>query len=165
MRTRKPKTYYVTRGHLTASGASKSEAKANLSVMVDRALSASSLVVESRFGLVVIVAPDPNGYYCGVFNPAELAHGERRWCFTLTQAHYTDALQSARIHAAQNAWNAAVESDQDFVTAAQVGTKAGELLSWIAFQRRYIAAKQAGHDDGMAWRIASNDPTLPREAA
>lgn len=159
MRNRKPKTFYATRGHLTASGATNAEAKANLSAMVDWACAAAMPVIESRFGLVLVIAASPNGYCSTVFNPADAEHGAQGCFGQSPQGDYGTALQSARMHAAQIAWAATVD-DQSHVTAAQVGNKAGELLSWIAFQRGYLAAKSAGHDNGMAWRIAMNDPTL-----
>ena len=132
---RKPKTYYATRGHLTASGASKSEAKANLESMVDWACSPSQPVIESRYGLLLIVAASPGGYLTAVINPAEMKHGERRvsWC-QHPQGDYSFALESVRHHAAQMAWDGTCTADNDSVFVEMAGLtpdKARELARWI----------------------------------
>lgn len=155
---RKAKTYYASRGHLSASGASKADAKSALESMVNWACSASSPIVESRFGLLIIVAACPNGYNVAAFDPAELSHGQRRDSFCLYgQSSYATALQSGRMHAAQLAWRPDVD-DSAFVVAAGLGDKAPELESWIRFQRSYIAAKLAGHTDSAAFNLAIGLP-------
>lgn len=149
---RKPKTYYATRGYLTAEGASKTEAKANLEIMIDFACRNGTPKVESRFGLILIVAATANGYTHTIVDPAEMTHGKDRHCnTTYPQGHYTDALEGARSHAAQWAWNADVADDETFVTLAGLTpNKASELRSWINFQRSYIALKAQGASDAEA---------------
>lgn len=157
---RKAKTFYATRGALTASGANKTEAKANLEPMIDWACNAGMPVIECRFGFLIVVASDANGWSTSVVGPDDMVHGQRKWCGTShgQQIAYSDALISARNHAAQNAWSPDVADDAAFVEMAGLGPKSGELASWIAFQRRYVEAKTSGHNDGDAFKLAIGLP-------
>lgn len=158
---RKAKRVYVSRGSLTADGATKSEAKANLESMIDAACGMESPIVEFWHGMVVIVAPSATGYYTAVINPAETAeHGKRRYCWTSHALGETfeSALASTRMHAAHNAWHADIVDDAAFVAKSGLGAKASDLASWIRFQRGYIAAKQAGMNDSDAFDAARHFP-------
>lgn len=77
-----------------------------------------------------------------------------------------EAVIAAVTHAAQVAWTHAVENDAEFVSTAldqvrgfhQMGNRnrtLRELVEYFAWQRRYKAARDAGHSDGEAHEIAS----------
>lgn len=154
---RKPKKYFATRGHLTAEGATKAEAKAKLEAMIDFACRNDTPKIEGRFGLIIVVAATANGWTHTIVDPADMHHGKERHCNCMYgQGEFTDALNSARNHAAQWAWNTNVADDAAFVAMAGLTEpKARELASWIAWQRRYAAAKANGATDNDAWNAAS----------
>lgn len=156
MRTKRPKVFRVSRGHLYAEGATKAEAKAKLESMIDWALNVASPVVEKRHGLIIVIASTPNGYCSHVLAPADLAHGQQRQSMSQNpQGDYGAALQSARNHAAQNAWSPSIADDSEFVARSGLGDKSSELFNWIGWQRRYAAAKANGATDAAAHEIAS----------
>lgn len=151
------KTITKTRGYLTGYGKTAKEAKASLEKQIDWACSHSSTIIESRFGLIIIVSAYPGGYETSVFDPADLEHGKQRYCSTCHgPIEYTDALLSARMHAAQNAWHSERLDDAEHVERAGLTpSKARELADWIAWQRRFIAASKAGATVNEAHEIAS----------
>ena len=155
MRTKRPKVCRVSRGLLYAEGATKAEAKAKLESMIDWALNTPQPVIEQLNGRLIVIVAEPCGYSVNVFDPAELQHGQRRdsW-WTSGQGEYTDALASARLHAAQMAWSHSVSDDAVFVEASGLAERAGELRSWITFQRSYAEAKANGATDADAHAIA-----------
>lgn len=160
---RKPKKFYATRGHLTAEGATKAEAKDKLTAMVDWACQAGHPKIECRFGLIIVVAATANGWTHTIVDPADMRHGKGRHaaCCYGQADHYTDVLDCARSHAAQWAWNAGVADDDAFVADAGCSARrTAELRSWVGFQRRYIAEKSAGRSDADAFARASGDPRI-----
>lgn len=154
---RKAKKFYATRGHLIAEGATKTEAKQKLEAMIDYACRNGTPKIESRYGLIIVVAATSNGWTHTIVDPSDMHHGKERHCNCMYgQGEYTDALISARNHAAQWAWNPSVADDAAFVAnAGLTEAKASELTSWIAWQRRYAAAKAQGASDNDAWNTAS----------
>jgi hypothetical protein len=161
MRTRKPKLYYVTRGLLQGEGLSKTTAKADLDRQVTWACDHTGLHVEPRFGLVIAMGASPGGWEYAIIEAADIAkHGERRrHTASLGQIAFTDALNRARHHAAQWAWNRDVVDDTAFVTmAGLLPETTRELTSWIRFQRNYIAHRAAGMNDCQAFAAANGLP-------
>jgi hypothetical protein len=64
-------------------------------------------------------------------------------------------LNSARIHAAQNAWRAEIADDSAFIVSADLSAdKSQDLARWIRFQRAYIEFKADGHMPGECHRLA-----------
>lgn len=155
MRTNRKKVFRAERGYLAAEGATKADAKAKLDTMIDWALRAAMPTVESRHGLLVMVAATAHGYCTTVIDPAKLSHGMvgGGWCQN-PQGDFGEALQSARMHAAQCAWTHGCNDDAAFVAESGLGDKASELASWITFQRRYAEAKAKGATDADAHAIA-----------
>lgn len=155
--SRKAKKFYANRGYLTAEGNSKTEAKANLEPMIDWACAHASPTIEMRFGLLIVIASNPQGFESRVINPAHLEHGKQyHSCCCYGQIDYGTVLQSARNHAAQNAWHHGINDDSGFVDQAGL-TKDGatDLARWIAWQRRYRELKLSGHTDSEAHELAS----------
>ena len=157
MRIKRHKIHHVARGWLTGQGASKTDARADLDRQVDWACAVASPVIECWHGLIVVVAATPGGYSTAVFNPADLAHGKQRACTSIMpQGEYTDALESARSHAAQWAWRVSETDDTGFVARSGLSKcKAIELADWIQWQRRYATAKANGATDCEAHATAS----------
>lgn len=152
---RKAKTYFATRGDLTAEGATKAEAKANLDAMINWACQYRHPLVENRFGLLIVISHSSHGWQSIVIDPASRQHGGRWESFCgQGMGDYGDVLASARMHAAQNAWTPAAD-DEQHIALAGIAAKEGELRRWIAFQRRYLAAKAQGRSDNDSWNIAA----------
>lgn len=153
---RKRKEFHVSRGCLTGTGATKSEAKANMERQIDWACRHAAPQIEMWHGYMVLVAASPDGWNTYVFRPDELQHGDcRRSCTMHGQVEYTDALDSARLHAAMNGWTLECDDDAAFILRSGLTERRRDELSrWICFQRRYAVAKAAGASDGDAHAIA-----------
>lgn len=153
---KRSKIHYAERGNISAQGASKSEAKANLESLISWYCAQPGPVIESRFGFTLVIVPIPTGWQIDVFDAAELQHGARRHsCSHIGQVSLSDALDSARSHAAQNAWPADIPDDSAFVETAGLPVgKAGDLARWIRFQRSYLKFKAAGHTPNDCHRMA-----------
>lgn len=153
---RKAKIHYVTRGLLTGQGATKTEAKADLESWIDLACQHGAPHVESRFGLIIVVAASSVGWHHMVIDPAELTHGAVKHC-SATYAKGTEFAkveQYARMHAAQWAWSPDVD-DAAFIAKAGLDSHgAGELGSWCAFQRAYAEFRAQGMSDSEAHQQA-----------
>lgn len=133
----------IRRGDLRATGATKSEAQAKLDKQIDWALDTGGAnMVESRFGLVLILAGTPNGFWWQIIEPTELKHGKQMFgtCF-VGQIAYSDALDQMRAAAFQRAWSVFAE-DEIMIEMAQVLPRSqAELRSWCKWQREQVALK------------------------
>ena len=130
------------RGDLRAEGKTTAEAKAKLDTQIDWACDAAGAsMVESRFGLLLILHGTPNGYQWRVIDPADLAHGKEFYSVCCTgQIAYSVALNEMRMAAAQRAWSAFAQ-DEKLIEMAQILPASQESLRrWIAFQRENLAA-------------------------
>lgn len=153
---RRHKTHVVTRGHLRGEGKTKAEAKADLERQIDFALShVNGMWIETRFGCVLIAVPTLTGFETKVLFPDNmLDHGKRHWsgCHMSGEVDLKTVVMGLRLHAAQCAWT--VDYDDSRLIADSGLEKTGELESWIAFQRSYIAHKANGASDRDAHAMA-----------
>jgi len=152
---RKQKTIRVTRGNLTGTGATKTLAKADLDSQIDWTLRQSGPTIESRFGLMIVVAPSLNGWLIRVFDPAACVHGEVVHCSTFEgPSEYADVMDRARAHAAQIAWHPAVNDAEHAQASGCSPARQNDTMRWAQFQRDYTRLKAEGKTDGQAHAIA-----------
>ena len=149
---RKKRHFTATHASLCAEGATKAEASANLEKQIDWALEYRPLHVESRFGLVIVIAANVNGYESSVFDPKELAHGNLHHNRTLYGRvdNIKGLVQETRGHAAQWMWDRAGDDEAHIAKAGLDVEHASALRRWIKWQRAYAAAKSTGATDNEA---------------
>ena len=155
---RKAKTVTVSRGWLTATGATKAEAKANLEPMIDAACNAAALHIEKRFECIIVVAANATGWSVSVCHPHTMESGGKlaSTCQYGPQP-YEDVVESARNWAAQNSWTVDITDDERFIEQSGLKPNTGkqdELRRWIKFQRRYIDLVAEGVTPNDAHRMA-----------
>lgn len=156
---RKPKTVTLTRGWVSAEGATKAEAKANLEKQVDLACSCAALHVEKRFECLIVIAGSAAGYNVKIVHPHDMVNGSQHGSScTYGFQPFEEVLESARNWAAQNSWSTSVIDDEYFI--AQSGLKPnagkqGDLRRWIEWQRRYNDLIADGRTAAEAHQMAS----------
>lgn len=155
-RNRTPAT--ATRGLLIATAPTVREAKAKLESLTDAALNRGGPFIESRFGRIIIIAADPNGWTSTHINPADLAHGRQAWpSLWNAEKPLAEIIQSQRIAAAQAAWTHATNDEEHIALADLDKGHAESLRRWTAFQRRYAVEKAGGATDAEAWNRAMGE--------
>lgn len=168
MRRRKAKTYTYTRGALTTtSTVSQADAKREAELRIDWLLRNTSLWIEKRWNLMIVIYGYVDGFRYQVFDPCTLKTGlQSNFCTACSVCYGTTELwrviDGARSDAAQRAWHKDVD---DALHIARSGLTPGtdmhsDLSRWIGFQRRYLHHKDLGRSDNDAWRLAAGDPSF-----
>jgi hypothetical protein len=125
------------RGLLEARGKTMTEAKTKLNKMVDWAVSNTASHIEMRFGYVIVIYSDLNGYSYAMFYPSTMAHGQAvhsRAMYGIDK-DYLDVLDDARGSACASAWIPEMD-DEDHISKAQVReAKADHLRSLFKYYR------------------------------
>jgi hypothetical protein len=140
--TQMRKPVEVRRGDLRATGATKSEANAKLEKQIDWALdTGGASIVETRFGLILVLAGTPSGFWWQVIDPSNLVHGKQIYgtCF-VGQIAYSDALDQMRAAAFQRAWTVFFRDDEALELAQVLPRTRADLQSWCKWQREQIKA-------------------------
>src|SRR3982074_1273496 len=145
---RQPKTVCVHRGNLTGHGLNKSAANADLEAQIDWLLQQTGAAVEVRFGHVIIVTANPTAaaYEYTIIWPDDLYHHGKVKHATVCvgKIDRAEAIQAARSHAAQAAWNPYCKDDQFIGQSGLDERRSRDLADWIGWQRRYQTFKAAG---------------------
>jgi hypothetical protein len=163
---RQPKTVSVHRGNLTGQGVNKPAAKADLEAQIDWLLDQPGAAVEVRFGHVIIVTANPAAaaHEYTIIWPEDLAHHGKTKAATVCVGRLDrgQAIQAARSHVAQAAWNPACNDDQFLGRTGLDDRRCRDLADWIGWQRRYQTFKSAGKSDREAFDLASGRPTISK---
>jgi hypothetical protein len=156
---RQPKTAYAHRGNLTGHGLNKTAAKADLEAQIDWLLEQTGAAVEVRFGHVIIVAANPAAaaHEYTIIWPDDLYHHGKTKAATVCVGNIdrAEAIQAARSHVAQAAWNPYCKDDQFIGQTGLDDRRSRDLADWIAWQPRYQTFKSAGKTDQEAFDLAS----------
>lgn len=141
--------YGASIGPIEASGKTPAQAVEACEKAVAEALERldHGAIVKRWNGHTIVVSPD--------------AHGWRYWIDALSRpdtyvtvhGSCQNAIDAALMHAAQCAWEPDVD-DAAFLASVPVLEAKERLVSWIRFQRGYIAAKASGLNDHEAHRAA-----------
>lgn len=153
--TRKPKTFHATRASLTAQGATRQEAKANLEKAIDWALDDHRPFIEFRFGCALFASAGPNGWQSSVTFPEDQKHGSARGatCF-YGQVDRASVVAAIRQHAASATWTPDCD-DADYASKSGLDDAGQrELIRGFAWQRRAQAALADGATINEAHSIA-----------
>jgi hypothetical protein len=154
-----PKTVSVHRGNLSGHGRNKTVAKVNLDTQIDWLLAQTGAAVEVRFGHVIIVTANPAAaaHEYTIIWPDDLYHHGKTKAATvcLGNIERTEAIQAARSHVAQAAWNPYCKDDQFIGQTGLDDRRSRDLADWIGWQRRYQTFKSAGKTDQEAFDLAS----------
>jgi hypothetical protein len=156
---RQPKTVSVHRGNLSGHGLNKTAAKVDLEAQIDWLLEQHGAAVEVRFGHVIIVTTNPAAaaHEYTIIWPDDLYHHGKTKAATgcVGNIDRAEAIQSARSHVAQAAWNPYCKDDQFIGQTGLDDRRCRDLADWIGWQRRYQAFKAAGKTDQEAFDLAS----------
>lgn len=145
--------YKVERGFWSAIGSDKREAQEIMNRMIDRAMSNEAPIVETRFGWLLLAVPTPTGWTSQLISPADMQQHARNHaanCFD-TDRPRDRMVQSLRLSAAQCAWTQETDDEKHLDASGLDLEHENQLRSWLAFQRRYIAAKARGLSDNDAF--------------
>jgi hypothetical protein len=152
---RKPKSYTESRGNVTGYGDTRALARADMNRLIDWTLKQTGPTIESRFGLVIAVAPVVAGWSTRVFDPAQCAHGEiMHFAIFEGPGEYADVIDRARSHAAQLAWHAAVNDAEHSQASGCSTSRQDDIKRWAKFQRDNARYKAEGKTDGEAHALA-----------
>lgn len=158
---RRKKIHTVTRGSLTASAYSKAEAMADLNAQIDRVCQPRDPHVEMRYHKwTFVIAQTPTGWAVGYHGPFDTGCTVRISGHSGPQQSFLQVLIGCRTHIAQCAWEPSEDDAKHIEASGLMGPEANDFRSWVAFQRRYIQAKDKGMDSNLAHRWAGRDPTL-----
>jgi hypothetical protein len=156
---RQPKTVSVRRGNLGGQGVNKTAANADLEAQIDWLLQQTGAAVEVRFGHVIIVTANPAAAACEytIIWPDDLYHHGKTKHATVCVGNIdrTEAIQAARSHIAQAAWNPYCKDEQFTEQTGLDDRRSHDLADWIGWQRRYQTFKSAGKTDQEAFDLAS----------
>lgn len=148
---------------IPGSGPTMAKAKQDAARKLER------LVLDCRHGPIMItmrgwsalVFRGPESWSIGLVFTKGAAHNGP-FCYTIGFNDLENAQYAAARNIAQLAWTPSVTSDEDFAAeASRLVRRAdntrlyAELLDFIQWQRRYAAARAAGHPDSEAHEIAS----------
>jgi hypothetical protein len=156
---RQPKTVSVRRGNLGGQGVNKTAAKADLEAQIDWLLQQTGAAVEVRFGHVIIVAANSAAaaHEYTIIWPDDLYHHGKTKHATVCVGNIdrAEAIQAARSHVAQAAWNPYCNDDQFIGQTGLEDCRSRDLADWIGWQRRYQTFKSAGKTDQEAFDLAN----------
>jgi hypothetical protein len=156
---RQPKTVSVHRGNLSGHGLNKTAAKVDLEAQIDWLLEQHGAAVEVRFGHVIIVTTNPAAaaHEYTIIWPDDLYHHGKTKAATVCVGNIdrAEAIQSARSHVAQAAWNPYCNDNQFLGHTGLDDRRSRDLADWIGWQRRYQTFKSAGKTDQEAFDLAS----------
>jgi hypothetical protein len=152
---RKQKTVRIERGHLTGTGSTKTEARADLEKQIDWALREQINHVEVRNSMLIMIVSEPSGFSTAVRPVADLTERANINFSSLHgQTDYLKVRQAARLHAVQMAWTPESDDGALIGNAGLDAESEREFRRWIKFQQDYAKARANGMNDADAHRTA-----------
>ncbi len=144
----------ATIGVLRAEGETPKAAELNVETEVLKALLRleRGTVIRVWNAHTFVVFPDTGGwrYWLDIFTPSGSTHSYSVQC----PGDREDAEDAALFHLAQMIWTPEIADDAAFMDGLPAGV-VKKLTSYFEWQRKYAAAKAAGHSDEDAHQIAS----------
>lgn len=130
-------------GEVSVTGYSVAEANANLAAAVDHlcAHGANGPDIECRFGLILVLWADPEGWAYTIIDPVGATHGTRyRASCSFRAENKAEALCDVRFAAAQRAWTPSVDDDAHIAASGVTAFKAADLRSVMRHWRESAKA-------------------------